>query len=239
MRFEHKTPFGLLGEHLCLDVLRWQENLELKLNTGPGFEAGFGIRYHSATESEVVPDLDIVRYLFNNVRRRENAEVKTKKMPCAWNYGDPESAWDWNNLEIRTGMDTRYWHHYEWYAQKHFEEPLWIMFVHALPYIQLRNRKYTDTDQGPGIYICEITRLFSTVKYGAAYHASDMVYWNINDLTLFRSAKSLQKRPSTSALWTKIVEMARAQLEEENLIHVADLKPLGQEPNLREVHKWE
>jgi len=43
MRYQDKDDFGLLGEHLCVDVIRWQQGLEVKLNTGPGFTEGYGI----------------------------------------------------------------------------------------------------------------------------------------------------------------------------------------------------
>jgi hypothetical protein len=204
MRHEEKDQFGLLGEHACLDVLRWQVGLEVKLNTGPGFMQGFGIRFHSGYDSEVVPDLDIIRF---PERTHEYVEVKTKAGFCMWNYDKPGASVSSRTLEIRTGIDLKYWDSYWWYACKYHNEPLWIMFVHPSPTVQLRKREYIDWGT-PGIYMQEITILDSLSKQDASSRYGQMVYWRVKDLILFRTETSLLKRDSTAQLWRQLQEAA-------------------------------
>jgi hypothetical protein len=217
MRFELKTQFGLLGEHTVVDVLRWQADIEVRLNTGPGFQQGFGIRYHSTTGSEVIPDLEMIRYSSDRWRKHENGEVKTKKAFAAWNTSGPDIVWTPESLEIRTGIDVRDWANYLWYAQKHYEEPLTLFFVHVLPIVQLRNHAYIEIEIPCGIYIAEISQLANLIRSAAGCRRGSMVYWAINDLVLFRSTKALESHRSTAELWRQLVAMALQHLGQEKL----------------------
>lgn len=209
MRFKEKAEAGLWGEHLCLDVLRWQEGLEVKPNTGPGFELGFGIRFHSGTQSEVVPDLDIMRW---PERRREYAEVKTKATFCMWNNAAPSAAISNETMELRTGIDLKCWYNYQWYSQKYHNEPLKILFIHVLPILQLRNHEYVEIEHACGIFFQEITILDSLLKRGAGSCFGKMVYWPVDDLIFFRSAKSLLANRATAQLWDKLNTWALARV---------------------------
>ena len=154
-----------------------------------------------------MPDLDIVRFLAGP-RRREYAEVKTKAAFCMWNYDKPSALVSRETIELRTGIDLKYWHSYQWYSQKYYDERLWILFVQVLPYVQLRKREYMDVNQPCGIYRQEITVLDSLLKHGSGNQSNQMVYWPVNDLVLFRSEKSLLSHPSTAQLWQQLQNLA-------------------------------
>jgi hypothetical protein len=206
MRFEDKTEFGLLGEHLVVDVLRWQDNLEVKLNTGPGFQDGFGIRFHAGSESEVVPDIDGIRYSEAGrfgTRTPFYVEVKTKsRFACYENAGD----------EIRTGINIAAWNHYKWFAFKHATTEFWMVFVHVLPVVQASKCKFQILNSGiTGIYRCDLQQLANCVKNGS----DGKVYWPLAMLEHWRSASALLAESSTRTIWRQLEQNARKAFVEQ------------------------
>jgi hypothetical protein len=217
MRFEQKTQFGLLGETLFLDLIRFQESkgfdgtIDVRPNTGPGFLKGFGHRYLSSDgTSEVIPDIEIVKRPYLKPITTEFAEIKTKTAFCTWCNGNISEAVKWSNdnWEIRTGIDVKICHSYSWYWQKHYQNLLHLIFVHPLDVVQLRNRQGIIQPGIAGIYRAELSQLFDLAKHGAGKRFGNMIYWPISSFKRWRSAKYLATNETTKNIWAELVAEA-------------------------------
>jgi hypothetical protein len=183
-----------------MDVLRWQDDLEVKLNTGPGFQQGYGIRFHAGDHSEVVPDIDGIRYSEpgrSGTRTQFYAEIKTKKCFACYEHA---------NGEVRTGINASVWHHYKWFAFKHATTEFWLLFVHVLPVVQRSAKQFQIVNNcQKGIYRADLQTLANLVKTGL----DGKVYWSLDSLEHWRTAKMLVAEPSTRAIWFSLEEEAR------------------------------
>lgn len=210
MRFERKAHFGLLGETLIADLIRFQKEkdfkgeIEVRINTGPGLVNGYGIRYHSSDgTSEVIPDIEIVRRPDFKPAKTEFAEIKTKSAFCAWLNDKPGKSVNWRDYdwEIRTGINIKDWEHYCWYWQKHYHAPLWLVFVHPMNVIQLRNNFGVCVPGLSGIYRAELGQLFDLAKHGTGKQFGAMIYWPINNLTLWRAGEQAAVEQASRNVW--------------------------------------
>jgi hypothetical protein len=218
MRFEQKTQFGLLGETLVADLIRFDESKrsknethEVKINTGPGLLNSYGIRYHSSDgTSEVVPDIEVVERAYLKPTKTLFMEVKTKTAFCAWHNGSISEPTNWGDgsWEIRTGIDVKAWWNYRWYYQKHYQNPLWLIFVHPLNLIQLRKRIGVVQPRISGIYRAELGQLIDLAKHGAGKQYGNMIYWPIECLERWRPGLQAAKRRASENVWRDLVSEA-------------------------------
>jgi hypothetical protein len=229
MRFEQKTEFGLLGETLVADLIRFEDakgfegEIAVRINSGRGLENGRGIRRHwSDGTSEVIPDIEITKLPLGGRRQTILAEVKTKTAACAWRNGliSAPIVWPDAQWEPRTGIDIKSWGNYCWYYQKYYEHPLWLVFVHPLDLIQLRGQVGVIEPGVAGVYRAELGQLFDLAKHAAGQQFGNMIYWPISDLERWRSGKHASENRATRRVWSDLVHEAEKRSKRVKIIGV-------------------
>ena len=205
MRFEEKTEFGLHGEHVAMELLRNQEGLNVTLNTGPGYEAGFGKRFHSSDGTEVIPDIQGYRA---GVWPRQPfwIEVKTKSAFACY-----ENA----RNELRTGIDIKKWHAYRWFRMTQGPVEFHILFIHPLSVAQMASGLFRIIEPSiAGIY----TQTLEYLDANAISGSDRKFYWPLTELKLWRSAAWLDKERSTKDLWSWLVAKAKRRTQADRLV---------------------
>lgn len=194
MKFQEKTEFGLLGERIVMELLRNQKNLSVTLNTGPGYQEGFGKRFHANdnTGSEVIPDIEGYRA---GIWPRQPfwVEVKTKSAFACFELAD---------YELRTGIDQGKWLSYRWFHMTQGPVEFHFCFVHPLSVYQTAGGMFRPIEPSiAGIYKQSLQHMDADAIKGS----DGKFYWPLKSLKLWQTDEWLMENSYTRICWNRLV----------------------------------